>query len=158
MDFDIELATKRSLDNPVYYAQMGHARLCSIARRAREAGVPSPTYEEGALEALSLPEEIGLIRTMARAPEVIAQAALDREPHQVVTYVQTLIAQFHSYYSQYSKTERVISDSEEKTRARLLLCRGLREILAVFLEDMLGVSAPEEMYLDDAEPTSARGD
>lgn len=150
LDFDIELATKKSLDNPVYYAQMGHARLCSIARKADEAGVPQPSLEPGgALDPLVLPEELGLIKAMANAPEVVAQAAAEREPHQIVHYIQDLIAQFHSYYSQFSKTERVISDSAEKTRARLLLCRALRQLLAAFLIDILGVDAPAEMYLED---------
>ena len=76
------------------------------------------------------------------------QAALEREPHQVCHYVQDLIAQFHSYYGRYKATERVISDDPAKTRARLLLCAGLRTILATLLVDILGVAAPEEMYLD----------
>lgn len=147
-DFDLDLAAKRSLDNPVYYAQMGHARLCSIMRKAEEQGVPRAVDGPGALESLALPEELKLIKMMVRAPEVVIMAAEAREPHQIVFYVQELIAQFHSYYTQYSGSERVISDDAEKTRARLLLCLALRTTLASLL-GVLGVDAPERMTLED---------
>ena len=147
MDFDLDLAASKSLDNPVYYAQMGHARMCAIGRKAREAGYNEVTWEPGALDALQLPEELGLIKAMLKAPEVIRDAAHHREPHQVVHYIQDLIAQFHSYYTQYGKTERVISDDPDKTRARLLLCKALQTSLKGLLE-LLGVDAPEEMYLE----------
>ncbi|MEZ4273410.1 MAG: DALR anticodon-binding domain-containing protein [Myxococcota bacterium] len=151
MDFDIDLATKKSLDNPVYYAQMGHARLASIARRANEAGVATPVYREGVFATLTLPEEIGIIRKMSQAPELVAYAAAQQEPHLVVHYLQDLIADFHSYYSRYKNSERVISDDVEKTQARLLMCRALQGVLRSLL-GILGVEAPEEMYLDpDAE-------
>lgn len=147
-DFDLDLATKKSLDNPVYYAQMGHARMCSIQRRAEEQGVPPAELGPGALDALTLPEELKLIKMMARAPEVVVSAAEAREPHQIVFYVQELIAQFHSYFTQYSRTERVVSDDPVKTRARLLLCSALRTTLASLL-GVLGVDAPERMTLED---------
>ncbi|MEL6545606.1 MAG: DALR anticodon-binding domain-containing protein, partial [Myxococcota bacterium] len=149
-DFDLDLATKKSLDNPVYYAQMGHARTCSIMRKAEEQGVPEAKDGEGALTPLALPEELKLIKMMARAPEVVVSAADTREPHQIVFYVQELIAQFHSYFTQYARTERVISDDAEKTRARLLLCSALRTTLASLLA-VLGVEAPERMTLEEAE-------
>ncbi len=146
LDFDIDLAKKRSLDNPVYYAQMGHARLCAIARRARQEGVFEPELAEGALDALVLPAEIGLIKTLLLAPEVVRDAAESREPHRVVHYVQELIAQFHAYYTQYKGSERVVSEDAVKTRARLLLCRALQMALAALL-GILGVEAPEQMSL-----------
>lgn len=148
LEFDIELATKKTLDNPVYYAQMGYARLSSIERRAREAGVPEPELGPGALDALMLPEELDLIRYLARVPEVVREAAQTLEPHQLVHCIQELIARFHSYYSQYRNTERVISDDPAKTRARLLLCRALKTVLGSLLET-LGVEAPEYMYFED---------
>ncbi|MEO1172623.1 MAG: DALR anticodon-binding domain-containing protein [Myxococcota bacterium] len=86
----------------------------------------------------------------ARALEVVVSAADAREPHQIVFYVQELIAQFHSYYTQYSRTERVVSDDAVKTRARLLLCAALRATLAALL-GVLGVEAPERMTLEEAE-------
>jgi arginyl-tRNA synthetase len=149
LDFDIELATKKSLDNPVYYAQMGHARMCSIERRAVGQGIALPKYAAGALAALTLPEELDMVRTLVQAPEVVAEAADANEPHLVVHYIQNLIGQFHSYYTRYKSSERVISDDPDKTRARLLLCHALRTCLRALLE-ILGVSAPERMTLDEA--------
>ncbi|MCK5689978.1 arginine--tRNA ligase, partial [Myxococcota bacterium] len=153
LDFDIELATKKTLDNPVYYAQMGHARLCAIARKAEEKGVEMPVFSDGSLAALTLPEELDLIKSMSEAPQVIADAADAREPHQVLHYVQDLISQFHSYYSKYKGKEMVISDDAEKTRARLLLTMALRTILASLLGDALGVGTPERMVFEDFEET-----
>ncbi|MFC1610568.1 arginine--tRNA ligase [Myxococcota bacterium] len=154
LDFDIELATKKSLDNPVYYAQYGHARLCSIARRAAEAGIPEPEDGPNALDPLVLPEELALIKAMNRAPDIVADAARAREPHQVVYYIQETIAAFHSYFTQYKHTEKVISDDAGKTRARLLLCRALRDTLCGLLT-ILGVSAPERMLLEETEAEEA---
>ena len=149
MDFDIDLAIKKSIENPVFYAQMGHARLASIVRKAKEAGVPPPNPDKaGVLDALTLPEELDLIKTLARVPDALADAAEQLEPHQVVHYVQGLIAQFHSYYTQYKNTERVISDHAAKTEARLLLCAGLQTVLKVLLT-LLGVDAPDRMVLPD---------
>jgi arginyl-tRNA synthetase len=150
LDFDLELATKKSLDNPVYYAQMGHARMCSIERKARAAGVAEPALGEGALDALVLPAELNLIKTMLLAPEVVRDAGVAHEPHRVVHFIQELIGQFHSYYTQYKNTERVISDDAAKTRARLLLCRALRDTLHALLS-LLGVGAPEQMILTETE-------
>lgn len=148
-DFDLDLATKKSLDNPVYYAQMGHARLCSIMHRAEEQGYPTPQDGDGALDALALREELRLIKMMACAPEVVVHAATSREPHQVVFYVQELIAEFHSYYTRYGSSERVISNDSTKTRARLLLCSALRTTLGALL-GILGVEAPERMEQPEA--------
>jgi len=154
LDFDLALATKKSLDNPVYYAQMGHARMCSIARRAKEAGVPEPVLDAGALDALTLPAELGLIKTLLQAPEIVRDAATSYEPHRVVHYLQELIAEFHSYYTQYRNTDRVISDDAAKTRARLLLCRALQQALHALLT-LLGVDAPEQMTLPDTQEAGA---
>ncbi|MBJ80717.1 MAG: arginine--tRNA ligase [Myxococcales bacterium] len=150
MEFDLELATKKSLDNPVYYAQMGHARLCAIRRKAEAENIALPQLERNSLDALLLPEELSLIKTLTKAPEVIAEAANAYEPHKVVYFIQDLIALFHSYYSKYKGEERVISEDEKKTKARLLLCQALELSLKRLLE-VLGVSAPEEMYLSDVD-------
>lgn len=150
LDFDIDLATKKSLDNPVYYAQMGHARLCSIEKRAQEAGIPAPIRDKDVLKELKLPEEIALIKALSQAPEVIAEAARAYEPHQVVHYLQDLIAIFHRYYTTYKNTEKIISDNAKQTHARLLLCQALRTLLAELLLT-LGVSAPESMFLDETD-------
>lgn len=150
MEFDIDLATKKSVDNPVYYAQMGHARLCAIGRRAAREGYGDLDLGAADLSALTLPDEIALIRFMDRSKDVIAQAAADRASHAVVHYLQDMIAAFHGYYTKYKGTERVISDDRAKTHARLALCDGLRRLLAGLL-DVLGVAAPEEMHLEETE-------
>lgn len=149
LEFDIDLATSKSLDNPVFYAQMGHARMCSIARKAKETGVPDPELGPGALDPLLLPEELGMIKTMGQTPDVIVEAAEAREPHQVVHHIQDVIAQFHSYFTQYKNTEKVVSDDPAKTRARLLMCRALRCTLRTLLA-IIGVDAPERMVLEES--------
>jgi arginyl-tRNA synthetase len=145
LDFDVELAKKQTLDNPVFYVQYGHARLVSIARKATEAGVPDPVFDLDAARALGLPEEQDLVRRIAAFPDVVAGAALAYEPHRIAFYLQETIAAFHSYYTQGKKTgERVVGSDPRKTAGRLLLCRALRQVLANGLA-VLGVSAPDRM-------------
>jgi arginyl-tRNA synthetase len=155
MDFDIDLAMRRSIENPVYYAQMGHARLAAIGRKAQEANVTVRPLSRAALDGLTLPEEVDMLRTLARGPDVIEDAAAALEPHQVVHYMQELIAQFHSYYTRYKHTEKVISSDPDKTQARLLMCQGLQAVLK-FLLTTLGVSAPLSMSLDEGDDASSQ--
>jgi arginyl-tRNA synthetase len=145
LDFDVELAKKQTLDNPVFYVQYGHARLAAIFQKAAEAGVPLPDFRLEALRALVLPEEQDLVRRIAAFPDVLAGAALAYEPHRVAFYLQETIAAFHSYYTQGKRTgERVIGPDARKTAARLFLARALKQVLANGLA-VLGVSAPERM-------------
>ena len=145
LDFDVELAKKQTLDNPVFYVQYGHARLAAIARKAAEAGVPEPAFGLDAARALAMPEEQDLVRRIAAFPDVLSGAALAYEPHRVAFWLQETIAAFHSYYTQGKKTgERVIGSDPRKTAGRLLLCRALRQVLANGLA-VLGVSAPDRM-------------
>ncbi|HSN15788.1 MAG TPA: arginine--tRNA ligase [Anaeromyxobacteraceae bacterium] len=145
LDFDVDLAKRQTLDNPVFYVQYGHARLAAIARKAAEAGVPEPGFDLEALRALAMPEEQDLVRRAAAFPDVLAQAALAWEPHRVAFWLQETIAAFHSYYTQGKKSgERVIGPDPRKTAARLFLCRALRQVLANGLA-VLGVSAPDRM-------------
>ena len=145
LDFDVELAKKQTLDNPVFYVQYGHARLSAIFQKAKEAGHPVPDFDLEAARALALPEEQDLIRRIAAFPDLLAGAALAYEPHRVAFYLQETIAAFHSYYTQGKKTgERVIGPDSRKTAARLFLCRGLKQVLANGLA-VLGVGAPDRM-------------
>jgi arginyl-tRNA synthetase len=145
LDFDVELAKKQTLDNPVFYVQYGHARLAAIFGKAREAGVPVPAFDLEAVRTLALPEETDLIRRIVAFPDVLAGAALAYEPHRIAFYLQETIAAFHSYYTQGKKTgERVIGPDARKTAGRLFLCRALKQVLANGLA-VLGVSAPERM-------------
>jgi arginyl-tRNA synthetase len=156
LDFDVGLARKRSNENPVFYVQYGHARCSAILRKAAEAGF-TPRWDPAAMTALSLPEEIDLIKRVLQLPELVAQAALSLEPHRIVFYLQETIAAFHGYYTKYKKTERVISDDPRKTTARLYLVWAIRQALANGLS-ILGVSAPDRMELPPAEGEAAEAD
>jgi len=140
LDFDLEIAKKQSNENPVYYVQYGHARICSILRTASEKGLAIPRYEDVDLRLLVLPEEVELIRTIGRFPELIEGSARALEPHRIPFYLNDLAALFHSYYNK----NRVLSEDRELSLARLFLtnCIGitLRNALGI-----LGVTAPERM-------------
>jgi arginyl-tRNA synthetase len=145
LDFDVELAKRQTLDNPVFYVQYGHARLAAIFQKAREAGVPVPEFDLDAARTLTGPEEQDLIRRIASFPDVVSGAALAYEPHRIAFWLQETIAAFHSYYTVGKQTgERVIGPDPRKTAARLFLCRGLKQVLANGLA-VLGVAAPERM-------------
>jgi len=145
LDFDVELAKRQTLDNPVFYVQYGHARLSAIFQKASEAGIALPAFDLEAARLLTMPEEHDLVRRIASFPDVLAGAALAYEPHRIAFWLQETIAAFHSYYTQGKKTgERVIGADAQKTAARLFLCRALKQVLANGLA-VLGVSAPERM-------------
>jgi arginyl-tRNA synthetase len=140
LDFDLELAKQQSSDNPVYYVQYAHARVCSINRNARAAGIAPLPYAQVDCRRLELKEELALIQQLARYPETVAGAALNYEPHRIIFYLQELAAQFHSYYNR----QRVLVDDATLTQARLLLVNSVRRVLANALQ-LLGLSAPEQM-------------
>jgi len=140
LDFDLELAKQQSSDNPVYYVQYAHARVCSINRNAQEAGIELPRLGEVDYSKLKLNEELALVKQLARLPETITGAALHYEPHRVIFYLQDLAAQFHSYYNRY----RVLVDDPATSQARLYLVNAVRVVLANALS-LLGLSAPERM-------------
>ncbi len=140
LDFDLDLAKQQSNDNPVYYVQYAHARVCSINRNAAEQGIVAPDLGKVDFDCLQLEEELALAKYLARFPETVAGAARDFAPHRVVFYLQELASQFHSYYNRH----RVVSEDENVTRARLYLVNCIRTVLANAL-GLLGVSAPESM-------------
>ncbi len=140
LEFDLDLATKQSQENPVYYMQYGHARLASINRKAIEKGVDRGGLADIPLQRLVEPEELHLLKALAAWPELVESAALGLEPHRVIFFMQDLAAQFHSYYNKH----RVISDDLELSRARLWLAEGIRVILRNGL-NLIGVDAPETM-------------
>ena len=139
LDFDLELVKSASEENPVYYVQYAHTRLCGILREAAKAqfSIPSP---EDDLDRLDLPEEIGLIKQLALYPELVIGAAQALEPHRLTTYLHDVAARFHGYYARH----RIISADRDLTRARLALVSALRVVMANAL-GLLGVSAPERM-------------
>ena len=149
LDFDLELARRQTLDNPVFYVQYGHARIASILRRAAEAGIPEPRFDLEAARALTMPEEQDLLRRIVAFPDVLAGAAVAYEPHRVAFYLQETIAAFHSYYTAGKKTgERVIGSDPRTTAGRLYLVKALKQVLANGLA-VLGVSAPGRMDARD---------
>ena len=152
-EFDLEVAKKRSLDNPVFYVQYGHARLCSILRKAQSEGVAIPEETNAStLAALSLPEERAIMMAASEFPHIVQRAAEAREPHQVVFYLMDTIKLFHSYYTRYKGTERVLSEDPLKTAARLAMVDALRIVISNALR-LLKVAAPERMQAPEAEAT-----
>ncbi len=140
LDFDLEVAKSRSNDNPVYYVQYAHARICSIIRNAAQEGHEAPSPEDVDPGVLDLPEERELIRHLAALPDIIEGAAAALEPHRITNYLRDVSTTLHNYYYHH----RVLSEDPALTRARLGLMTGVRTAIAIGLE-LLGVSAPERM-------------
>jgi arginyl-tRNA synthetase len=141
LDFDLELAKRQSTDNPVYYVQYAHARICSIFESADEKGLCIPADSETiARTRLGTPEEMIMIKTLSTFPEVVEGSALCFEPHRITYFLQELAGQFHSFYNK----NRVIGEDPELTLARLFLLKCTAQTLKNGLS-MLGISAPEKM-------------
>jgi len=145
LDFDLELAQKQTDENPVYYVQYAHARICSILAYARtqlaqsQEGVKG-SDDGGHLSRLNAAEEIMLIKKLVEFPEVISKAAQFLEPNRLTNYLQELAASFHRFYHEH----RVVSDDRGLSAARLRLVEATRLILANALR-LLNISAPEKM-------------
>ena len=137
MDFDLELAKKQSVDNPVYYVQYAHARITSILRLAKEREID---YGDGDVSLLTTEPELTLIRKMLLLPEIIETVAHTLEPHHLAYYAQDLATVFHSFYKQC----RVVSEDEVLTKARLKLVKAAKLILAKTLH-LMGMTVPETM-------------
>ncbi len=140
LDFDLELAKKKTNDNPVYYVQYVHARISSIVRKAQERGISDIVWNDAAISGLAEPEEIQLIKIMARYPEIVRCSAEYMEPHRITYYLMNLAAAFHAYYNKH----RVLTDETELTLGRLYLVLAIKKIIRNGLS-LLGVSAPEKM-------------
>ena len=141
LDFDLELARARSNDNPVYYIQYAHARICSVFRQAAEKGYDDRAAEAGPhLAALTAAHEIALLRALANYPAVIEKAAGAREPHQLAHYLLDLANDFHRCYN----AGRFLVEDERIRTARLALAEATGEVIRNGLA-ILGVSAPESM-------------
>ncbi len=140
LDFDLDLAKSQSQDNPVYYVQYAHARLCSVFRNAESQGMSLNDISTIDTSRLDAPEEIKLMKVLAEFPLTVAGAAQALEPHRISYYLTELASLLHSYYTKY----RFIEDDAELGRARLLLAQAVRNVFASGL-NLLGVSAPEKM-------------
>ncbi|TJY38979.1 arginine--tRNA ligase [Cohnella pontilimi] len=140
LDFDMDLAVSTSNENPVFYVQYAHARICSIFRQAEEQNIALQSWKDAPLHRLSTEHEYDLLRKMGELPEVVEDAARNYAPHAIIRYVYELASLFHSYY----RAERVITEDAEQSQARLQLLAALRIVIANCLA-MVGVSAPERM-------------
>ncbi|WP_461676104.1 arginine--tRNA ligase [Staphylococcus warneri] len=137
-DFDMELAKEQSQDNPVYYAQYGHARICSILKQAKEQGIDISTDVD--FSKITNEKAIELLKKVAEFEPTIESAADSRAPHRMTNYIQDLASHFHKFYN----AEKVLTDDIEKTKAHIALVEAVRITLNNALA-LVGVSAPESM-------------
>ena len=140
LDFDLELAKQETSENPVFYIQYAHARICSIFRGAEEKGIQFPGNGSNDLSLLVEEEEFSIIKAILAFPEVVEKSALALEVHRISHYLLDLVSRFHGYYSRH----RVISDDVPLTLARLYLLDGLRITIRNGF-DLMGISVPEKM-------------
>ncbi len=139
LEFDIDLVKEQAPENPVYYVQYAHARICSILRKAAEEGY-EPEVEVARLERLEHPSEDELMRKLASYEEAVPEAARLRAPQRITRYVEELASTFSGFY----RDCKVVSEDRELSQARLVLCLATRSVLAGGL-GLLGVGAPDRM-------------
>ncbi|MEK9629148.1 MAG: arginine--tRNA ligase [Nitrospinota bacterium] len=140
LDFDLELAKQETPENPVFYIQYAHARICSIFRGAEDKGIKFTDKASIDLSPLVEKEEFSIIKAILAFPEVVEKSAVALEVHRISHYLLDLVSRFHGYYSRH----RVISDDVPLTLARLYLLDGLRITIRNGF-DLMGISAPEKM-------------
>ncbi len=138
--FDVDLALKQNDENPVFYVQYGHARICSVIRQFADKGGDLVSLGSANLALLTAPSEAALMLKLAAYPAMLASAATDLAPHDVAFYLRDVASAFHSYYA----AERFLVDDAELARARLALLVATRQVIQNAL-GVLGVSAPERM-------------
>ncbi|MDR3362423.1 MAG: arginine--tRNA ligase [Desulfovibrio sp.] len=142
LDFDLELVKQRTMDNPVYYVQYAHARICAVLRRADESGIAlAHPATEDMLASLDTPEDIALLRKADAFEDTVCAAARSLSPHYVSHYLMELAGLLHSYYA---KHQVLLPDDMPRTVSRAVLLRAVRQILRNGLE-ILGVDAPDAM-------------
>lgn len=140
MDFDLDLAKSQSADNPVYYVQYAHARVCSVFRQAKQRNIDC--VEEGKIDFSLLKEERekDLAQTLAKFPEIVATSARNLEPHHIVYYLRDVATKLHTYYNAHN----ILGCGSDLRSARLMLIDGTRQVIANGLR-LIGVSAPDRM-------------
>ena len=140
VEFDLELAIRQDSENPVYYVQYAHARICTLVQALAEAGHAVPSVAEVNVELLSTEQEVELIKQISALPEEIRSAARDYDPSRINRYVIELAARFHRFYN----ACRIKGEADDVLNARLKLADITRQVIAICL-DIIGVSAPEKM-------------
>jgi arginyl-tRNA synthetase len=144
--FDVDLALKANDENPVFYVQYAHARICSVLRNWAEQGGDLAALGQADLSLLTAPTEYALMQKLADYPRMLTSAAEDLAPHDVAFYLRDLAGAFHSYYA----AERFLVDDAALTRSRMALLTATRQVVRNALA-VLGVSAPETMARDNQE-------
>ncbi|NRP15128.1 MULTISPECIES: arginine--tRNA ligase [unclassified Marinobacterium] len=141
MDFDLDLAKSESKDNPVYYIQYAHARICSVLRKLESEGMAwDQAMGLASLERLDSEAERDLVTALGKYPETVKLAAANFEPHQLANYLRDLASDYHTYYNGH----KMLIDDEALRNARITLSVAVRQVIANGLT-ILGVSAPEQM-------------
>ena len=140
LEFDLETAKAQSSENPVFYVQYANARINSIFTHAREKAIAVDDFSDTDLNALSLPDELRIIKKLLTYPMVFEGAVNAHEPHRITFYLQELAGMFHPYYNRC----KVVTEDPALTAARLALCEAVRIVLKDGLE-LLGITAPEKM-------------
>ena len=164
LDFDLALATQTSEENPVYYVQYAHARICSIEAKAAAAGMglaasgelasaDRPAPAAAPLGRLQQAEELELVKLLVDFPGFVARAAAAREPHRLTAYCEEVARTFHRFYHEH----RVLQEDRELALARLALCVATRRVLAAAL-GLMGIEAPAHMAHGDADPVRGKGE
>ncbi len=141
LNFDLELAMKQNNENPVYYCQYAHARICSIIKKARKDKLWPKNFKKELLGKLNKAPELAIIQKLSDLPELLTLIAIHREPHRLTTYIEELAAMIHKYYAAF---KIVNPKSKELSHARLMLLDSAKTVLAIVFE-LMGISAPEKM-------------
>jgi arginyl-tRNA synthetase len=137
LDFDLDLAKEQSKDNPLYYIQYAHARICSVLKKSNTV---NKDLVDSDLSLLDLEKEVEIQKILKQYPSVIERAAKSSEPHLICYYLKDLAGLFHSYYN----SEKFIVEDEKLMNSRLFLLNGIKQVLLNGLL-VLGINAPEEM-------------
>jgi arginyl-tRNA synthetase len=146
LDFDIDLVKKQDSDNPVYYVQYAHARICSLFRKGAESGISLRRDPKTLPEGLVLEEELALIRMLSEFPPLLEDICRTLEPHRLTYYLTELASLFHRYFNLGNRNpeDRIVTAEEALSQARLTLIEGVRVVLQNGL-GLLGIHAPERM-------------
>ncbi|MFW5808229.1 MAG: arginine--tRNA ligase [Spirochaetota bacterium] len=139
LDFDLDLARRASSENPVFYLQYAHARICSVFKEAEKRGIDTAADSLNSVH-IDTPETVSLVKTLVRFPEEVQDAAQSLEVHRIATYLMRLAQQYHKFYT----VNRILTDDADRTASLLALCRAVQITIHNGLR-LLGVSAPETM-------------
>lgn len=139
-DFDLDLAVSQTSQNPVYYVQYAHARICSVLKKMNEEGIEVKSLDKAALSVLTAPEEQEMIKHLATLPNVINEAAKAYDPAKVTKYVIDLATMYHKFYNNC----RIMGENESVMQARLSLSLAVKQVIKNIL-DMLKITCPESM-------------